>query len=289
VNVARQYLNKPVKLLKHSRNWLRMDDGSDEYLQRLAQSYIARPLYPIIVTPELEVVDGNLRTEAVMRFGPSGGDTEVQVCITDEALSASALLEIQMESAALTKGLSDYEQYVGCSEWLSLNPGATAKDLSARIHRDVATLSRLLSLSKCVDAVRDAAAQGKISYSKWWQISKAPAEDQAALLAGHLRGATRGELERESRKRRNGDGKPAVRLSRITIPLATEPATGTVTLTGQGMIGLDEAESLLKEAMKAVRSARDKSWDTKTAQAVWRDAAKAGEDQAKSGDQRCSS
>ena len=275
--MPRTYCMKPARLFKRPGNHLRLDFGEDGELRQLGQSYLARPLYPIIAdAATLEVYDGNRRIAAVMQEQP---DAEVPCCLTDEPWDDSVRLEIQIESAAHTKGLSDFEQYAGCSAWLTLNPGSTAKELAARIHRDEAVISKLLSLSKCVQAVRDAAREGRLTYGKWHLISQSP--DQAAALAAALNGATRDQLQGESRRQRNGHAAtsagqaPAVRLPRIKIPLATETATGTVTLAGEN-IDLDDAETLLKEATKAVKAARDKNLDARTAMAVWRDMAKAG-------------
>jgi len=269
--MPRTYCMKPARLFPRPRNHLRLDFGDGGELRQLGQSYLARPLYPIIAdAATLEVYDGNRRIAAVMQEQP---DAEVPCCLTDEPWDDSVKLEIQMESAAHTKGLSDYEQYAGCSEWLKLNPGSTAKELAARIHRDEAVISKLLSLSKCVQAVKDAAREGRLTYGKWHLISQST--DQAAALAAALDGATRDQLQSRSRQSGNGHATPAVRLPRIKIPLATETATGTVTLAGDG-IDLDDAETLLREATKAVKAARDKNLDAKTAQAVWRDMAKAG-------------
>jgi hypothetical protein len=269
--LAREYLNKQAKLLRHSRNWLRLDYGGDEYLKSLCESYLARPLYPIIVTPELEVVDGNLRLESIDPFAPNHGETEVSVCITDEPVTPALLIEIQLDSAAHTKGLSDYEQFVGYSEWLKLT-GATAKQLAARIHRNETILSKILSLEKGVQSVKDAAAEGKLNYSKWWAICKLPPEEQPALLRQHLSGATRDDLERESRKRRNGEAKPTARASKISIRL-----TGGMTVTISGAsLSLDEAIEAVAEAGKEMRKGRDQGLDSKTIQAVMRDKSKAG-------------
>ena len=94
------------------------------------------------------------------------------------------------------------------------------------------------------------------------------------MLSLKLNGASRDEVARESRKRRNGSA-PAVRTSRIRIPLATETAAGTVTIAGDA-IDLEDAENILKEALKAIRSARDKGLNSATAQKVWKDMAAAG-------------
>ena len=93
---------------------------------------------------------------------------------------------------------------------------------------------------------------------------------------------SRDELERHGRKQRNGDGKPPARTPKIRIPLAVESdglsVHGAATVTGVPGedIGLDDAESILKEALKAVREAARQGLDAKTFQAVMRDRAKAG-------------
>jgi hypothetical protein len=71
-------------------------------------------------------------------------------------------------------------------------------------------------------------------------------------------------------------GDPPARTPKIKIPLANDFANGAVTVAGEESIDLDDAESLLKEALKAVRAAGGKNLDCKTAQSVWRDMAKAG-------------
>src|SRR4051812_38768931 len=130
--MTREYANSRARLLRRTGNHIRIDLGDHDALSQLGYAYIARPIYPIIVTPDLEILDGNRRHAGVMLVNP---DAEVPICKTDERWSDAAKLEIQLESAAHTKGLTDYEQYLGCAEWLELHPDATAKDLAARIHQ----------------------------------------------------------------------------------------------------------------------------------------------------------
>jgi hypothetical protein len=233
----RTYADKPARLLKRTGKHVRIDLGDEEELRRLGRSFLARPINPIIVTQDLEICDGNRRYEGVMLENP---DAEVPVCITDEAITSASLLEIQVESAAHTRGLSDGEYYIACTEWLSLNPSATAKDLAARIHRDESTLCKILSLSRGIQAVKDAAMAGLIGYAKWWPICKLPPEEQAAALAACLGGATRDELQRRGRK--NGNGRAA-----------TVKASSIPVILGSGITVLFKAEGLtLAMALEAV-------------------------------------
>lgn len=274
--MTRQYTTKPAKLLKRTGNHVRLDLGDRSSLLPLGQSYLARPLHPIISdVSTLEIYDGNRRVAAVMLIDP---DAELPVCLIDEPWNDSVKLEVQMESAAHTKGLSDFEQYLGCSGWLELNPGATAKQLATRIHLDEGVLSKILSLSKGIAEVKEAAKAGLIGYPKWHPICRRPAEEQAGLLAECLNGATRDELQEKTR--RNGNGTSPARLPKITIPLSTKlPAgiiIGTITVAARD-IDLATTETLLKAAAKVVAAAREENMSSQTAQLFWADQqAKAG-------------
>jgi ParB family chromosome partitioning protein len=268
--MSRNYTNQQAKVLKRTSNHLRFDLGEETHLRQLGRSYLDRPIYPIICNEALEILDGNRRHAGVMLQAP---DAEVPVCITGEPFSQAAKIEIQLESSSHTRGLSQYEEFIGFSEWLKLNAGATAKDLAGRIHRDEPTISKILSLAKCIEAVRQAAADGKIGYSKWWTVSKLPPDEQPALLAQLLSGATRDELERESRRRRNGGGKPAVRVSRVKCPMPNGIAVA-FTGEGEGML-LSDLIDTLAELLKEAKRANDQGLDARTFQAVMRDRAKA--------------
>ena len=129
----------------------------------------------------MEILDGNRRHEGAMRVNP---DAELPICITDEEITPTVAIEIMLESAEHTKSLTPYEKAVGNAKWLELNVGKTARDLAERRHRDPATISRSLSLFKCVDAVVSAAKEGKITESDWVAMSKATPEEQHLMLTG---------------------------------------------------------------------------------------------------------
>jgi hypothetical protein len=242
--MSRTYGTKPARSLKRTGNHVRIDLGGDDALTELGCVYIARPIYPIIVTPDLEILDGNRRHAGVMSVNP---DAEVPICITGEPWSDAAKLEIQIESAIHTRGLSDFEQYAGCSQWLALNPDATAKELAARIHRDEAVVSKLLSLGRCVDAVKDAAKAGRIGYTVWHQLSKLSPAEQIAALAD---GATRDQLQQ---RRRNGNSRAAtVKASSIPLILTNGLA---VTFKAEGLtlaMALDALADIKQELKEAI-------------------------------------
>ena len=250
--MARQYTTKPNRLLKRTGNHVRTGLGGEEELRQLGHSFLARPIHPIVVTTGLEICDGNRRHAGVMLVNP---DAEVPICITDEAISPATLLEIQMESDAHTRSLGDYEQYTGCAEWLALNPNATAKDLAGRIHRDEAVVSKLLSLSRCADAVKDAAKAGRIGYTVWHQLSKLPPADQIAALA---ESATREQLQR---RRRNGNGRAAtVKVNRIPVLLTSGIA---VTFQAEGLT-LATALDAIADLKQELKEALDFDHDART-------------------------
>jgi ParB-like chromosome segregation protein Spo0J len=267
---TRQIIRKPVPGLKHGQN-IRSDLGSEEELRRLGKSIRKWQRTPLLILPDgSTVVDGN-RSLAAARLE---GIEELDCVVIDATITPAEYKRIQWTAAVHRQDISAYDKAVTIRDIRADHPGMSNKQLADEVlDIDPATVTKNLTLFDCIPDVQEAAKAGKIGLSGWYEISKSP--DQAAALAAALNGATRDELQTRSRRNGNGHAQPVVRLPRIKIPLATETATGTVTLAGDD-IDLDDAETLLKEATKAVKAARDKNLDAKTAQAVWRDMAKAG-------------
>lgn len=265
--MARRYASMKAGKLKHTANHIREAMGSDDELRSLGASFVNRPVNPIICLPDLEVVDGNRRLAGVLLV--AGPEAEVSVCITDERVDDSVKLEIMMQSAIHTRGLSAYEEYVGASQWMERNPGATAEQLGERIGRRPAMMSRLLSLSRCVAAVKEAAASGSLGVTEWYELSKCPEQQQQELLAARLSGqvSSRDQLAQAARKHRNGKT-PTVKLSRVKIamPQATVVISGTE-------LSMAEVVELLAETLKEARKAADQ-FDVKTWQSMMKDKAK---------------
>jgi len=219
--MTRKYGNVKAGRIKFPANHIRADLGTKEELQQLGRSYLKRALHPIIcrqIAQELEAVDGIRRLTAVLDV--AGPDAEVPVCVTDEPLDESAMLEIMLESAIHTRGLSVYEEYVGASQWLERNAGATAEQLGERIGRKPAMMSRILSLGRCIPAVKEAAASGLIGVTEWNELAKISEQQQQELLAARLSGqvSSRDQLAQAVRKSRSGNA-PAVKLSRVKIAM----------------------------------------------------------------------
>ena len=142
---------------------------------------------------------------------------------------------------------------------MELNPGATAKDLAARIHKDEGTLCKILSLSRGIEPVKDAARAGQLTYARWWPICKLPPEEQPAALAEALSGATCDQLERRSRKQRNGK---AATVQARSIPLIL-PNGLAITFRADGLT-LSMALDALAEARKELDDAIKRDHDAKT-------------------------
>jgi ParB-like chromosome segregation protein Spo0J len=238
--------------------------GSEDELRALGASFVNRPVNPIICLSDLEVVDGNRRLAGVLLV--AGPEAEVPVCITDEQVDESAKLEIMIASAAHTRGLSAYEEYLGASQWMERNPGATAEQLGERIGRKPAMMSRLLSLSRCVAAVKEAAASELLGVTEWYELSKCPEQQQQELLAARLSGqvSSRDQLAQAARKSRS-KSVPSVKLTRVNFVL---PASGVrIVVSGAGQ-SLDDLHESLSESLREVRKARDQAMDIRAFQAV---------------------
>jgi ParB-like chromosome segregation protein Spo0J len=262
--MARRYGNIMAGKLKHTSNHIRETMGTEDELRALGISYVNRPVNPIICLPDFEVVDGNRRLAAVLLV--AGPNAEVPICITDESIDESVKLEIMMQSAIHTRSLKVHEEYVGARQWLEQNPGATAEQLGERIGRKPAMMSRLLSLSRCIPSVKEAAASGLIGVTEWYELSKCAEQQQHELLAARLSGqvGNRDQLAQAARKSRS-KSTPAIKLTRVNFVLPTSGVRIVVSGSGQT---LDDLHDTLSDALREVRKSRDQSMDIRAFQAV---------------------
>jgi ParB/RepB/Spo0J family partition protein len=228
-----------------------------EQLRELHDSLCKKQLVPLIAKLDGSIIDGWRRWSAAML---DGKPERLDVIITDELLTPAQIKEIQLVTALHRADLKPYEQFLGCRDWLALNPQATAKDLASRIDRDSSTLVRILSLSKCIQPVQQAAADGKLGPSEWYAISKVPEAEQQAMLSAKLAGASRDQLEQHGRKLRNGDAH-GIKVNRLKIPLG--PQGRSVTIAGSNL-SLDDAIEILQDTLKFARKAQGENLDGKT-------------------------
>jgi ParB/RepB/Spo0J family partition protein len=240
-----------------------------ESLRELHGSLCKKQLVPLIAKPDGSIIDGWRRWSAAML---DGKPDHLDVIITDEMLTPAEIKEIQLVTALHRADLTPYEQFLGFRDWLELNTAATAKDLAAKIDRDPSTLVRTLSLSKCIQPVQQAAADGKLGPSDWYAISKVPEVEQEAMLAAKLSGASRDQLEKHGRKLRNGEAH-VHKVNRLRIPLG--PQGRSVTIAGSNL-SLEDAIEILQETLKFARKAQGENLDGKTWVQVMKQKAKQG-------------
>jgi ParB/RepB/Spo0J family partition protein len=240
-----------------------------EELRELHDSLGKKQLVPLLAKPDGTIIDGWRRWCAAKL---DGKPERLDVIITDEPLTPAQVKEIQLCTALHRADLKPYEQFQGFRDWQALNPGATAKDLAARIDRDPSTLVRVLSLSKCIQSVQQAAAEGKLGPSEWYAISKVPETEQQAMLTAKLRGASRDQLEQRGRKLRNGEA-TGIKVNRLKIPLGSQGRS--VTIAGSNL-SLDDAIEILQETLKCARKAQGENLEGKTWVQVMKDKAKSG-------------
>lgn len=246
---------------------------AEEELRPLGQSLLKRQNHPIIIRTGGWVLDGQRRAMAAKLVGIK----ELDAVETDEDLTPDQIVDIQFTTAFHRADLTGGEKWQALLAISAAHPDWNGKQLAASLDISEGMVTRLLCPSRTSPACQKALLEGKITLAQCDPISKAPAEDHDALLTAALNGATRDKLEALRKKleadRNNPPTDSAARLPKIRIPLANDTATGIVTVAGDE-IDLEGAETILKEALKAVRSAKEKNLDPKTAQRVWADMAK---------------
>ena len=236
-------------------------------LRTLGESVIKGQKVPLIWTPNRVVRDGDGRLAGVMLIDP---DFELEGIETDEDLDPS---EIQLITAT-QKNLEPYERYKAMTQWMENHPGETAATLADRVGLDPSTVSRILSLARCIPAVQELAAAGALGVTEWHVFAKeSDPRCQHELLAMRLEGkvSSRDGLESQRRKKRRSDP-PSVKVSKIRIALACGV---TVTFAGKDL-SLDDAIEAASESHKTMKKGQEQGLTAKTIQKVSADRAKAG-------------
>jgi ParB/RepB/Spo0J family partition protein len=255
---VRELTRKPLSWFTRGNN-IRQKQRSEAELRELGKSLRERQLSPVWAKSDGTLLIGYGRLEAATLEKLEALD----VVITDESLSEVDVVAIQSQENMLRQDLSDFEKVCIVERLRALCPKLMAKDLAERLHVDPSTITRLMSASKVIPAVREAFEAGAITLSHVYELSKLESQQQHELLPVAVNGASRDTISTEGRRRRNRNGS-AVRLNRVKCPLAD----ATVIVTGNA-IGLDEAIDAVLTAAKEMKRARDDGLDAKTAQAVW--------------------
>ena len=236
------------------------DDAADRLL---GESLRVRQLQPVGAQPDGTLLFGGRRWHGASLVGIETLD----VCVTDEPLTESDILLIQMTENLHRRPLTAWEQHQGATALLRQNPTWKAKDLGERLRLEPAEVTKLLAPAKCAAPVREALADGRLGLGHCYAISRADTEaGQMALLEAALVGATRDELDRRVRaaKAAKPAAAPAERVGRIKCPL---PSGIVVTLSGCEL-WMDDVVEALAEAAKAARKARSDGLDAKVWAAV---------------------
>lgn len=260
-----QLASKPLSFFKVNPQCRKSFDEGD--LRSLGESLKVRQIMPVLAKPDGMLIAGERRLRAAKLVGLDS----LQVIVTEEPLTDSQIRILQLTENLHRADLTGHEKWLACAELMCMNPAWQLKELAEHLKFDPSMVARLLSPSKCIQAVQEALAAGRLGISDCYAMSKADGKEQQRLLAMKLDGASRDEIEHQGRKSRNGNA-PAVRLARCKISLSSGL---NITVSGEEL-SLDELIDALGEAQKEAKKARDQALDVKTFQAVMRDKAKAG-------------
>jgi ParB/RepB/Spo0J family partition protein len=260
--------SKPISWFKVKSNCRKHFDEAS--LRALGKDLRVRQISSLVCLPDGTIVCGERRYRAAMLEGL----TELNVIIITDRITEAEFNRLQLVENLQRQDLSNAEKCLGCVKFARSNQGMNYKQIAEELHIDASMVTRWMAWERVIEPVQQALAANAITLQAMYAISQCPQEEQAVALASALAAPNAAAATRAVRKQRNGNGQATVRMPKIKIPLANDGGTGLVVVSGDG-IDLDDAESLLKEALKAVRAAKDKNLDCKTAQAVWRDVAKA--------------
>lgn len=241
----RESKRKPLPFFKRGPN-VRTKQRSEAELRELGKSLRERQLSPVWAKSDGTLLVGYGRLEAAELEGLDGLD----VVITDEPFTEADVLVIQAQENILRQDLSDFDKVCIVERLRALCPKLMAKDLADRLHVNPSTITRLMSVSKVIPAVREAFEAGAITLSHTYELSKLDPKQQHELLAVAVSGGSREAISTERRKRRNGNS-AAIRLSRVKCPLPN----ATVVVTGDSL-GLEEAIDAVLAAAKEMKRAR---------------------------------
>ena len=207
--------NKPLNWFKVAPQVRKQFEEAD--LRQLGESMKAQgQLQPVLARSDGTLIAGERRYRAATLVGLP----ELQVIITEQDLSETQIKIVQLTENLHRADLKDCEKWRACEELLRLNPGWAKKDLAAHLKLGESTVTNYLAPSRCIPEVQQALSAGHIGITAVYEISRAPADQQAELLRLKLSGASRDGLAERVRKQKR-DGTPQVRVKRICCPLAS--------------------------------------------------------------------
>jgi len=259
-----QIVKRRARTLKPNPHQIRQGRAPDE-LRALGQSVIRKQRHPLLIRSDGTIFDGDGRCAGVLMIDP---DFELDCIVIDGDISEDEAVEIQLVTALHRADLKPYEIYCGFQEWLRAHPGATARELASAIDRSEASVSMTLSLSRCIKSVQEAAAQGKIGIKDWHAISQVAEDQQEAMLAAKLNGASAEQLKN---LRKSGGEQETVKVTRIKCEVPGKKAT--ITISGQN-ISLSSAIDIVAEWLREAKRAAEQGLSAKSFERVCKDKAR---------------
>ena len=169
-------------LQSRPRDWFKPDpkqprtSNNAEGLDRLGDDILARGvLVPLLAKPDGTIIDGWRRWLAAGKKSIK----ELPVIITDKP--ENEIKGIQLATVFHRADLTGHEKWTACAELMCMNPKWQFKDLAEFLHLSPATITKLLSVSKCSAAWQQALAGGRVGISDCYAASSLPEAEQAAL------------------------------------------------------------------------------------------------------------
>ncbi len=153
---------------------------------------------------------------------------------------------------------------------LERNPGMRLKDLAKQLNRKPALLTRIMSVSRCIPAAREALKDGKIGISDCYAISKvAENEDEQARLLGNETSTVRAAMISNAIGE-SGTAGTKSKINRVPQAKCELPGGTSVVVTAPSLSMAVICETLA-DALKAARKGYDDGQSPTTWAAVMRD------------------
>jgi ParB/RepB/Spo0J family partition protein len=264
----RELTRKPLTWFKRRKN-VRRKKRSEAESRALGEGMRDEgQIEPVLARPNGDLIAGYGRLDAAMLVDLN----DLEVIITDEIEDEGSETLCAAQENWLRKDLDDLEKVDIVERLRTLYPNWLAKDLAEKLHVDPSTITRLISVSKVIPAVREKFEARAITLSHVYQFSQLDPQRQHELLPAALNGATREIIQQERHKRRNrkprNGTKSAPRSSRttITIPL---PSGTKIVMSGQ-KLSLAEVIECLTSALDSAKKGLEDSLDSRAWESVMR-------------------
>ncbi len=256
-------LEKDVPWFK-TRDQSRKQDREDD-LRDLGESLRVRQLQPVGALADGTLIWGHRRLQAAKLVGLA----RLTTVILDEPMTETQFRLLQATENIHRVDLTSHERAKICEELRRLNPQWQAKDLAENLKISASVVTKLLSASRCIEAVQTAFADRSLSLNETYAISQLSESEQQAALNLKLNGVTRDALSNHVRQRKS-PASSEIRLSRVVCPL---PTGVNITISGPSL-ALEGVLDALSDLQREARRARDQLLDVKVFSAVLRQKAR---------------